>query len=98
MKFKHLLKSKYPEQSDMHKKISSTHTCLIYNQCVENEFSHLSFSQAQSISQNVLTVHVSTHTQASQIKLYEADLIEYINHRITEDMVPVSRINIRIQS
>ena len=98
MKFKHLLKSKYPQQSDMYKKVSSTHTCLIYNQCIQKEFSHLSFSHAQSISHNVLTVHVSTHTQASQIKLYEADLIEHINAQITEDMVPISQINIRIQS
>lgn len=98
MKFKHLLKSKYPEQSDMYKKVSSTHTCLIYNQCVQNDFPHLSFSQAQSISHHVLTIHVSSHTQASQIKLYEHDLIEHINAQLTEDMVPISQLNIRIQS
>ncbi len=98
MKIETLLQKKYPESSDMHHKVSSTRICMAYNDMVQNLFSELNFSHAKHIKVNTLTVGVTCHAEASQIKLYEYDVLEELNSQIEEDDYQVHRLRIDIDS
>jgi hypothetical protein len=97
MKFESILKSKYPEQSDMHRKIESTRVCMTYNQLMKDTFPMLSFSEAISLSQGTLAVITKSHLEAHQVKLYEYDILEKLNQTIDLSDFEVKRIYIRTQ-
>ncbi len=98
MKIENLLQNKYPEHSDMYRKVSSTRVCMAYNDIVQQVFSELSFSRAKHIKVNTLTVGVTCHAEASQVKLYEFDLLEELNTCIGDDEYQVHRLRIDIDS
>lgn len=98
MKIESLLQHKYPVSSDMHRKVSSTRVCMAYNDLVQQVYSELAFSRAKHIKVNTLTVGVSCHAEATQVKLYEFDVLEELNSIIGEDEYQVHRLRIDIDS
>ena len=97
MKITQLIEHKYPQNSDMHRKVNSTRVCMTYQDLIQTTYPELKFSKAKSIQSGTLTIYVGSHTEASQIKLYEYDLICDINNQIEQDMFKVERLRIEVQ-
>jgi len=96
MKIDKVLTTKYPESSDMHRKLESTKVCMSYNELVQTLFQPIAFSEALSLRQGTLSVIVSSHLEAHQVKLYEYDVIQELNDRIQEPRFIVERLQIRM--
>jgi hypothetical protein len=97
MKFQQILQHKFPENSDMYGKVESAKVCMLYDDSVQEVFSEISFSWAKSIRANTLLVGVSSHYQATMIKLLELDVIEYMNQYILREDFQVRRLQVCIE-
>ncbi len=96
MKIDSVLQSRFPESSDMHRKVSSTRVCMSFDELVCTKFPELQFSRAKSVQQGTLAVVVGSYAQANQVKLYEYDLLEELNDSIEDDQYSVERLRIEI--
>lgn len=96
MKIDSVLQSRFPESSDMHRKVSSTRVCMSFDELVATKFPEISFSRAKSIQQGTLAVIVASYAQANQVKLYEFDVLEELNLSIDDDSYAVERLRIEI--
>ena len=97
MKIDSALQSRFPETSDMHRKVSSTRVCMSFDELVVTQFPEVSFSRAKSVQQGTLSVIVGSYAQANQVKLYEFDLLEELNSSISDGNYLVERLRIEIQ-
>jgi hypothetical protein len=92
MKLSKALKTTASAKGDFYRKVKSAGVCNAYEEISHQKFPELSFGKAISLKGTVLKVMVPSHTHAMTVKLYEYDLIQAINSRVSDENFQISKI------